>query len=47
MGGLVYLEIGKMLGSMMNKADLFCGDEYKTSRESSAEYFVITDGAEH
>ena len=34
------LEIGRMLGSMMDKAELFGGEEYKVSRESAAEYFV-------
>lgn len=34
------LELGRMLGSMMDKADLFCGEEYKALRESSAKYFV-------
>ncbi|MBI3741546.1 MAG: four helix bundle protein [Chloroflexi bacterium] len=33
-------EIGRMLGSMMAKADLFCGEEYKVMRESVAEYFA-------
>ena len=40
------LEVGKMLGSMMDKADVFCGEEYRVSREASAEYFVSTDGTE-
>jgi four helix bundle protein len=35
-----YKEIGRMLGSMMDKADLFCGENYKVSHESAAEYFV-------
>ena len=42
-----YLEIGKMLGSRMDKADLFCGESYRTSRESSAEYFIHTDDTEN
>jgi four helix bundle protein len=33
-------EIGRMLGSMMDKADLFCGEQYKVARESAGEYFV-------
>ncbi len=36
-------EIGRMLGSMMDKAELFCGEEYKRARESTAEYFVQTE----
>lgn len=41
-------EIGRMLGSMMNKADLFCGEQYKVTRESHAEYFINpTDVTEH
>ena len=33
-------EVGRLLGGMMDKADLFCGEEYKLSRESSEQYFV-------
>ena len=33
-------EIGRLLGGMMDKAGLFCGEEYKLSRESSEQYFV-------
>ena len=34
------LEIGRMLGGMMDKADMFCGEPPRTLREESAEYFV-------
>jgi hypothetical protein len=34
------MEIGRMLGGMMSKPELFCGEPYKTARESSPEYFV-------
>ena len=35
-------EIGRMLGSMMEKADLFCGEEYRTRSvgEAQADYFA-------
>lgn len=33
-------EVGRLLGGMMAKADVFCGEQYKISRESPAEYFV-------
>ena len=33
-------EVGRLLGGMMDKAGLFCGEEYKLSRESSEQYFV-------
>jgi len=33
-------EIGRMLNSMMEKADSFCGEAPRAVRESSAEYFV-------
>ena len=33
-------EIGRLLGGMMDKADLFCGELPKTIRESTLEYFV-------
>ncbi len=33
-------EVGRLLGGMMAKADLFCGEQYKVSRESPAEYFL-------
>lgn len=36
-----YLEIGRMLGGMMEKADLFCGDTLRISREPTSEYFVV------
>ncbi|NTW13228.1 MAG: four helix bundle protein [Anaerolineales bacterium] len=37
------LEIGRMLGGMMDKAELFCGELPRTLREESTEYFVGTD----
>lgn len=33
-------EIGRLLGGMMDKADLFCGTSPSMTRESAAEYFV-------
>lgn len=33
-------EIGRLLGGMMAKSDLFCGEPAKTLRESAVEYFV-------
>ncbi len=33
-------EVGRLLGGMMAKANLFCGEQYKVSRESPAEYFL-------
>ena len=38
------LEIGRMLGGMMDKADLFCGEPPHTLREDSATYFTKSDG---
>ncbi len=39
------LEIGRMLNSMMDKADMFCGEPPHSLREESAEYFtaLMTD----
>lgn len=37
------LEIGRMLGSRMDKADLFCGEPPHTLREEAAEYIVFSD----
>ncbi len=37
------LEIGRMLGGMMEKAELFCGDPSRTIREEAADYIVTTD----
>jgi four helix bundle protein len=34
------LEIGRMLNSMMDKADMFCGEPPRTVREESAVYFT-------
>ena len=36
----VLSEIGRMLNSMINKADLFCGTNSYTVRESTSEYFA-------
>lgn len=36
--------IGKLLGGMIEKADLFCGETKLTLREPAAEYFIETDG---
>ena len=37
------LEIGRMLGSMMDKAEMFCGEPPCSMREEAAEYLVETD----
>ena len=37
------LEIGRMLGGMMDKAEMFCGTPTRTLREEAAEYLTITD----
>ena len=37
------LEIGRMLGGMMDKAELFCGQPPHTLREDSTAYFVESD----
>lgn len=34
------LEIGRMLNSMMDKADMFCGEPPRTLREEPADYFA-------
>jgi four helix bundle protein len=36
-------EIGRMLNSMMEKADSFCGDPSSALHESVADYYTITD----
>ncbi len=33
-------QVGRLLGGMMEKADLFCGEPPKTLRESAVEYFI-------
>lgn len=33
-------EIGRLLGGMMAKADLFCGESAKSIRDQTAKYFV-------
>ena len=40
------LEIGRMLGGMMDKAELFCGNPAHTLREDSAIYFSGSTGKE-
>ena len=37
------LEIGRMLGGMMDKAEMFCGTPPHTIREDYAEYFTESD----
>ena len=37
------LEIGRMLGGMMEKSEMFCGEPPRTIREEAAEYFTGTD----
>ena len=32
--------VGRMLGSMMSKAELFCGDTDRAVREATVEYFI-------
>ena len=36
-------EIGRMLNSMMEKADSFCGDPTSALHESTAQYYATTD----
>ena len=38
-------EIGRMLGSMMNKADPFCGGSDRSLREAASEYLVFSSPA--
>jgi four helix bundle protein len=38
-----YFEIGRMLGGMMDKAEMFCGEPPRTMREDSAVYFTGSD----
>jgi four helix bundle protein len=40
------LEIGRMLGGMMDKAEMFCGEPPRTLCEDSAVYFIESDGDE-
>jgi len=37
------IEIGRMLGSMIQKSEMFCGEPSHTIREESTEYFIKTD----
>jgi four helix bundle protein len=37
------LEIGRMLGGMMDKAEMFCGTPPRAIHEASAKYFTNTD----
>jgi four helix bundle protein len=39
------LEIGRMLGGMMEKSEMFCGEPSRTIREQSSEYLVETENA--
>ena len=40
-------EVGRLLGGMMEKADLFCGEPLKVLRESTIEYLIRpTDGTD-
>jgi four helix bundle protein len=34
------LEIGRMLGGMMEKSEMFCGEPSHTFREDAADYFT-------
>ena len=36
-------EIGRLLGGMMSKADLFCKPDAISLREDQAEYFIVSD----
>jgi len=40
-------EIGRMLGGMMEKSEMFCGDPSRVIREESAEYLVETEDTDH
>lgn len=37
------LEIGRMLGGMMDKAEMFCGTPARTLSDEAAEYLIIAD----
>lgn len=37
------LEIGRMLGGMMEKSGLFCGEPSRSIRDEAAEYIVTTE----
>lgn len=37
------LEIGRMLGGMMEKSELFCGEPLRTIRDEAAEYIVTSE----
>jgi len=37
------LEIGRVLGGMMDKADMFCGEPPRIVREESPEYLTGSD----
>ena len=39
--GSLALEIGRMLGDMMQHPESFCGDEYGVLKESPVSYFVV------
>ena len=40
------LEVGRMLGGMMDKSEMFCGEPPRTVREDSAVYFTKSDDEE-
>jgi four helix bundle protein len=40
-------EIGRLLGGMISKANLFCGEPTKTLREPSTEYFANSPDTDH
>jgi four helix bundle protein len=37
------LEVGRMLGGMMEKAEMFCGQPPRALREASADYFTASE----
>lgn len=39
------LEVGRMLGGMMDKAEMFCGEPPRTLREAAAIYFIVSNEA--
>ena len=41
------LEIGRMLGGMMEKSEMFCGEPSHTIREEAAEYLVETEDTDN
>jgi four helix bundle protein len=41
------LEVGRMLGGMMNKAEMFCGESPRVLREQIAIYFIESSDEEN